>query len=146
MLETNIDDMSGELFTELMQELFDAGARDVFYDSIYMKKNRPATKVSVLVSESQILEVEKTLFIHSTTFGIRKYPVLRSILERNFKDYNTPLGKITFKFGYYNNELLKVTPEYESLKTLSLETQKPVNELYLYAIGFIEKEILGKRL
>lgn len=146
MLETNIDDMSGELYTDLMAELFKAKAKDVFFESIYMKKNRPATKVSVLVGVDQCHEIEKLLFIHSTTFGIRKYSVSRTILERTFKAYDTPLGKITFKFGYYESELLKVTPEYESLKALSLKIHKPVSDLYVYAMGFIEKEILGNRL
>lgn len=146
MLETNIDDMSGELYTELMDQLFDAGARDVFYESIYMKKNRPAIKISVLASEALVDSIEKFLFIHSTTFGIRKYPVERSILKREFKEHMTEHGPITFKYGYYQDELLKVTPEYESVKKLSKQVNKPLKDLYMYALSYSEKEIIKKRL
>lgn len=144
MLECNIDDMSGEIYSYLIEKLFENGARDVFYSSIYMKKNRPAIKISVLVDESNIYRVEKIIFKETSTFGIRKYKVERSILDRKFRVVNTSMGVFNLKFAYYENECLKVTPEYEECKLKAIEFNIPLKNVYNFINSFIENNIMVK--
>ncbi|MCH4890612.1 LarC family nickel insertion protein [Acidaminobacter sp. JC074] len=142
MLECNIDDMLGEIYSYLMDILLSEGALDVTYTNLQMKKNRPGIKVSVLCDEDKLQAIEQVLLTETSTFGIRKYPVDRSILEREFKRHQTPLGQLTFKYGYYNGELIKVTPEYEELKVIAKELALPLISVYSKIQAYIEKELL----
>jgi len=142
MLECNIDDMPGEIYSYLMDILLSEGALDVTYTSLQMKKNRPGVKISVLCDENKLERIEKVLLSETSTFGIRKYPVERSILEREFKRHQTPFGELTFKFGYYEGELIKVTPEYEELKVVAKEMAMPLISVYGKVQEYIEKELL----
>lgn len=141
MIETNIDDMSGELYSYLMERLFEQGALDVTYQAISMKKNRPGTLVSVLAKSHDLRQLEELFLLETTTFGVRKYPVERRILDRTFENHKTEYGEMIFKKGYLNGELVKVTPEYESLKALAKQHNIPLRKLYDYAQAYITKEI-----
>lgn len=138
MLETNIDDMSSEIYSYLMDQLM-AYALDVFYTPIQMKKNRPATKLSVLVSKENLPEVERIILMETTTFGIRKYPVERSVLDREFIEMETRFGLITIKHGFLENELIKVTPEYESCRLIALKEKMPIRDVYQKILEDIQK-------
>ncbi len=96
-LETNIDDCSGENLGYVMDKLFDAGARDVEYVPVYMKKNRPAYQLNIICSREDVPKMEKIVFAETTTIGIRKYPVMRSILERISQRVETPFGFVRVK-------------------------------------------------
>ncbi len=142
MLECNIDDMPGEIYSYLMDTLLSHGALDVTYTHLQMKKNRPGVKVSVLCSEENVKDFEKILLLETSTFGIRKYPVDRTILEREFKCIKTPYGELTFKYGYYQGKVIKITPEYEELKLIAKDLDIPLLSIYRHIQEFIEKELL----
>lgn len=142
MIECNIDDMSSEIYSHLTDELFRTGAKDVSYTSIYMKKNRPGIKVSVLVSENLIENIEKVLFMETTTFGIRKYEVKRSVLERKFSKVNTKYGEFSLKHAYYNNVCIKTTAEYEECKKNAEKYNVPLRDMYNFINAYIENEFI----
>lgn len=131
LLETNIDDMSSEVYSYIFDKLFSLNALDVYTTSISMKKNRPAILLSVLVKEENVFDVEKFIFKETTTFGIRKTKFNRTALKREFKKIDTKYGEVTVKVGILDNEVIKVMPEYEDVKRISLEKNIPFHTLYL---------------
>ena len=141
-----MDDMNGEYYSYLIDRLFQSGAKDVTYTSIYMKKNRPGVKVEVLVSEDLLETIERILILETSTFGLRRYPVSRKILKRELKKIETPLGYVDIKIGYFEGEILKVTPEYESLKVLAETLNRPLPQIYNEIQVWISKELKSKRL
>ena len=96
-LESNIDDCTGEALGFVMEELLCAGARDVHYIPVYMKKNRPAYQLTVLCDEEKIPEMERLIFLHTTTIGIRRQQMERTILKRENKTIETTYGSIEVK-------------------------------------------------
>jgi uncharacterized protein (DUF111 family) len=124
-----------------MDKLLVSGALDVTYSSLQMKKNRPGVKVSVLCNTHDIEALTNILLTETSTFGIRKYPVQRSILSREFKKHKTPYGDCTFKYGYLDGKCVKITPEYEELKLIAIEQDMPLLTLYKKIQAYIEKEL-----
>lgn len=120
MIETNIDDHSPEyLGKDFQQELLKAGAIDFFFSPIQMKKGRPGLKISVLSDEKHLDAVNTYILEHTTTIGLRYYPVKRSILEREIVEMDTSLGKVLVKTVKKpsGHSIFKV--EYDSLQQLS---------------------------
>ena len=100
MLETNLDDVPAEVIGYCFDQLFAAGALDVFSTPIQMKKNRPGVLLSVLAPESALSVLEAILFRETETFGIRRYAVERSKLQREAVTVATPWGPIRGKRGW----------------------------------------------
>lgn len=96
-LETDVDDCTGEILGYVMGLLFDAGAKDVHYTPIYMKKNRPAYEITVICEPDLVPVMEEILFRETTTIGIRKCMMERAVLERSFEQAVTPWGNIGIK-------------------------------------------------
>ena len=119
MIESNIDNMTGEDLGYLQEKLFKGGAADVFYTSIYMKKNRPAVKVSVLCSENLFSQISDILFANSSTIGLRYYSVGRNILGRKTEKVMTKYGVVSVKISG-EGSVLKISPEYEDLRVIAL--------------------------
>lgn len=141
-----IDDMNGEFYSYLMDRLLEAGAKDVMYTSVYMKKNRPGTQVTVLVAEDALKTIEETLLMETTTFGLRRFPVERRTLERQLKTLESPLGPVAIKIGLYQGAVVKVTPEYESLKVLAQTLKMPLPKVYGLVNAWLAKELDNNRL
>lgn len=118
-ISANIDDMSSEIYSYLYEKILDEKALDIYTESIYMKKNRPATKVSILCNESDLEKFIKILLLETSTFGVRYNAYNREILERKFVKLDTKYGVVTVKLGYYKGKLVKVTPEYNECKTIA---------------------------
>lgn len=146
MVVCQMDDMNGEYYSYLIDRLFQSGAKDVTYTSVYMKKNRPGVKVEVLVSEDLLETIERILILETSTFGLRRYPVSRKILKRALKKMETPLGLVDIKIGYFEEEIIKVTPEYESLKVLAENLNRPLPQIYNEIQVWISKELKSNRL
>ncbi|NBK90695.1 nickel pincer cofactor biosynthesis protein LarC [bacterium 1XD21-13] len=139
MLECNIDDCSGEALGYAMECLLEAGARDVFFTPIYMKKNRPAYQVSVLCEEKQIRDMTIILFRETTTIGVRRYPIEREALERRVEEVLTPYGPVKVKVCSFENEETGY-PEYESVKKLAKEQGIAYKEMYRRVAEQVNKE------
>lgn len=130
MVETNIDDMNPEIYEIVMEKLFEAGAYDVFFSPVQMKKNRPATKLSVLIPYNEVEKFKEIIFMETTTFGIRVYDVEKHMLLREFKEIKTEFGKINIKLSKFNGKIINATPEYEDCKLIAKKVNKPLKEIY----------------
>lgn len=129
VLETNLDDCTGEALGFVMEALFEAGAADVWHTPVFMKKNRPAYMLSVLCEEQKTEQMEELILTHTTTIGIRRYPVERTILEREEKTVSIPDGKAEVKVCTYRGKRFYY-PEYESVKRICRETGNDFQTVY----------------
>ncbi len=129
-LEANMDDCPGEQLGYLMERLFSAGARDVHYSPCYMKKNRPATQLNVICDVDKLEELETIIFLESTTIGIRRIPVYRSVLPRKIITVKTPYGDGDVKVCSMPDGSQRVYPEFESVKKLAVSSGKSYEEIY----------------
>lgn len=129
-LETDIDDSTGEALGYTIDRLMQAGALDVHYSPVYMKKNRPAWELTVICKKSKMEEIEDIIFKETTTIGIREFPsVMRSILRRNQKQVETPFGIAEVKEVALPGER-RFYPEYESVKAIAEKNHLPFAEVY----------------
>lgn len=129
-LESNIDDTTGEGMGYVMEQLLACGARDVHYIPVYMKKNRPSYLLNVICEEAQIASMEKLIFENTTTIGIRKYPVSRSVLSRRQYTEETEYGTVEVKECILPDGTVRRYPEYESIKKICKEKDLPYQEAY----------------
>ena len=128
-LETNIDDCTGEALGYTMQRLLEAGARDVHYTPVFMKKNRPAYELNVICTEEKREELEHIIFEETTSIGIRRIPVERTVLDRRMVQVDLPWGKASLKIcGTGTREW--VYPEYESVAELAKKAGIPFAKMY----------------
>ncbi len=130
VLETNLDDVSGELIGYCTTLLWDAGALDVYTTGIQMKKNRPGVKLSVLCREADIDPIETILFAETTTLGVRCWPVDRHILDRRPHQVQTEFGPIDGKLAWLSGEPPRFSPEFESCRRVATERNVPLQEVY----------------
>lgn len=129
-LETDIDDSTGEALGYTIDRLMQAGALDVHYSPVYMKKNRPAWELTVICKKSKMEEIEDIIFKETTTIGIREFPsVMRSILHRNQRQVETPFGIAEVKKVALPGER-RFYPEYESVKAIAEKNHLPFAEVY----------------
>ncbi len=131
-LETNVDDCTGEAIALCSEKLFDAGAREVFYTPVYMKKSRPGTLISVICEENKITEMERLLFLYTSTIGIRRTPMERTVAERRFITVDTPYGKCEVKVSTMHG-ISKAAPEFESVRVLCEKAGVPFQTVYAAA-------------
>lgn len=128
-LESNIDDCTGEMLGYTMECLLKAGARDVNYMPVYMKKNRPAYQLNVICTEQDITKMEMIIFRETTTIGIRRVRMERTILQRKILEIDTDFGKAKIKkctIGTQN----RYYPEYESVVQICQKSGKSFEEAY----------------
>ena len=119
VLETTVDDTTPEQLGFLQERLWEAGALDVFLTPVMMKKNRPGTNVTVLVSPGSREAATETLFHESPTFGVRAYTVERDVLDRRFVTVKTCYGKVRVKEGSRGGKVVNAAPEYEDCRRLA---------------------------
>ena len=132
-METNIDDCSGEVLGFVMERLMKAGARDVHYVPVFMKKNRPAWVLNVICKEEDIEMLQNIIFEETTTIGIRYSRMERTILPRETRTLPTPWGEVLAKVCTLNGKE-QLYPEYESVAQLSREKEIPFAEIYRYIV------------
>ncbi len=113
VLETNLDDLPGEVVGYTTTQLLGAGALDAFVTPILMKKNRPGVMISVLCDEPKIAEMEEILFRETTTLGIRRYPVSRHKLRRQATEVSTRFGAVKGKLGWIEGRPPTFSPEHD---------------------------------
>jgi uncharacterized protein (DUF111 family) len=122
--------MNPQLYDHVMDRLFAAGARDVFLSSVQMKKNRPATLLTVICEPWRRGDVEKIVFQETSTIGVRSYPVSRTILKRESKKIKTRFGDVTVKIVEQPDGGKRATPEYDDLKRIAAAKKLPIKEFY----------------
>jgi len=130
VLETNIDDMNPQFYDHVMERLFHAGARDVFLAPIQMKKNRPATLLSVIAAPSDRDKLAGIIFQETSTIGLRSYSVERLVLRRESKKIKTRFGAVTVKVVELPDGSKRLTPEYDELKRLAAAKKLPLKRIY----------------
>lgn len=133
VLETNLDDCTGEMMGLTMELLLAAGARDVNYTPIYMKKNRPACRLEVLCKEEKVSALEEVIFHQTTAIGLRKRKEVRRILPRKKETVMTVYGEVELKICTEAGNTY-VYPEYDSIRRRVLETGRSYQEIYQKAV------------
>lgn len=139
-LESNIDDCTGEALGYVSERLFAAGARDVHYIPVYMKKNRPGYQLNVICDEADIKKMEEIIFKETTTIGIRRQKMERSILKRQQEMVSTAYGEILCKVCDYPDGSRRYYPEYESVAGASKAQKKAFQEVYRAALEAAGKD------
>ncbi len=129
-MEVNLDDMPAEWLGYIMDLLLEAGANDIFYSPIYMKKNRPGVLLNLMCEFDRVDDMKRILFSETTTFGIRYYPISVHRLERRFTTVLTKWGDITVKEGLYQGMVIQQSPEYEECKRIAKNNQVPLKQVY----------------
>ncbi|NQU20692.1 MAG: nickel pincer cofactor biosynthesis protein LarC [Candidatus Nealsonbacteria bacterium] len=130
VLETNLDDISGEMIGYCTTRLWDAGALDVYTTAIQMKKNRPGVKLSVLCREGDVEPIEAVLFTETTTLGVRRWTVGRHVLSRQPHSVATDWGPIEGKVGWLSDGTPRFAPEFESCRHVAAEHDVPLRTVY----------------
>ncbi len=129
-ISCNLDDMNPEHYEYVMEQLFAAGADEVYFSSVAMKKSRPGTKLSILCKPEFEKVINRILFNHTSTLGLRRTTLQKSELERHFKQINTRYGTVTIKMGILNGKPIKYKPEYEDCRKIAEKHNLPVQEVF----------------
>ncbi len=130
LLECNIDDMNPEFFEYITEELFNAGASDVFISNIIMKKGRPGNILNVICEKGSEDTLKEIIFKESTTTGIRSLPFRKDTLVRKFIKTSTIYGDVTIKYAFYKGREVSCKPEFEECRKIAAEKRIPVKEVY----------------
>ena len=130
VIESNIDNMTGELLGGLMDKLFSAGALDVNYTPIQMKKNRPAVLLTIICRVEEGKALAELLLSESSTLGVRISQVQRIKAQRVFERVETPFGPISIKVKRLGDRIISATPEYEDCQRIALEKGIPLEDVY----------------
>jgi uncharacterized protein (DUF111 family) len=136
LLETNLDDISPEILGFVMERAFEIGALDCWFTPIQMKKNRPATLVSILCDEDKKENLIELLYTETSTLGVRISKVERNCLERETRKVETEFGAVDVKIAKYNGKIVNTKPEYDQMREIAVKSKIPLRE--------IEKRILEK--
>ena len=127
-IETNIDDMNPQILGHVMTKLFKIGALDVYFTPIYMKKNRPATKLSVIARKEDEATICNLLLRETSTLGVRVKPIRRNEAKREIRTIETKYGKIPMKLKFVDGEIIQAVPEFDSCVLLAEQAGISVNQ------------------
>ena len=140
VIETEIDDMNPQIFGLVIDQLMAAGALDVFYTPIQMKKNRPGTLLSIVATPDAREPLTSIVFRETTTIGVRYTEMRRECLDREALIVETPFGPVTMKIARRNGEALNASPEFEDCARIAAETGRPVKEVHAAAMkAFLDR-------
>jgi len=134
VIETNIDDLNPEFYELIMQRLFDAGAVDVYLTPIQMKKQRPATLLTVLAPPDKREEIASVLFVETGTLGLRYTTMSRITLERRWEAVQTEYGPVRIKLGSWRGFETTASPEYEDVKAAAKAHNVAAKTVYLAGV------------
>jgi len=144
VIESNIDNMTGELLGGLMDRLLSAGALDVSYTPIQMKKGRPAVMVTVICQLEEGDAMAGLLLSESSTLGVRISQVQRLKAQRTFENIETPLGSLQVKVKRLGGRIISATPEYEECQRLAHEKGLSLEDVYEVARHVIETALIRR--
>lgn len=141
IIDVNIDDMNPQIYGYLMDKLFEIGALDVFFTPIYMKKSRPAVKLTVISPNHLVDKIIDVIFRETTSIGIRTYQVEKIMLPREIIELDTPWGTARVKVSYINGTP-KIMPEYDDCKAIAEKTGIPIQEVMKEILKLAFKRIV----
>jgi hypothetical protein len=130
LLECNIDDMNPELYENLSESLFIAGASDVYLTNVIMKKGRPGIILSVICEKEKAPVLKEIIFSESTTLGLREISFNKETLVRKFETIDTSFGKVLIKRSYFREKEVSCKPESDDCRRIAQETGLPMKEVY----------------
>jgi hypothetical protein len=129
VIETNLDDMSPQIYGYFVERALAAGALDVFSTAVQMKKNRPGVLLTILCDAAHTTRLIDLVFRETTTIGVRTYDVRRKVLDRELVPVATPFGEVRMKISRMNGSVLNATPEYEDCQRLAAEKGIPLKQV-----------------
>ena len=135
VLETNLDDVSGEVLGAFVENALGAGALDVFHTPIQMKKNRPGVLLTVLCAAADADKFAALLLRETSAFGVRRTLAERRKLKREFLTVQLPQGEVSVKIGRLDGAVVQVAPEFESCKQLAAKSSVPLRAIYEAALA-----------
>lgn len=144
LVETNIDDMNPQFYDTVMERLFSAGALDVYMTAIQMKKNRPATLLSVICDPADVPKMTDVIFDETTSIGVRVSRASRSCLDREIVEVETDYGRIRVKLAKRAGKIDNVQPEYDDCKAAALKHSVAVKTVQDAAIAQFRKSECAK--
>ncbi len=142
VLESHIDDGNPEWLGALIEDLMEAGALDAACNPLLMKKNRPATRLTVITTEALVEKLSHLILTNSSASGVRYYPADRFKLERNEISVETEFGPASAKLFYDNGQLLRVAPEFDACRELSKQSRVPLPEIYRLVERSVRKKLI----
>jgi uncharacterized protein (TIGR00299 family) protein len=134
VLECEIDDMNPQIFGLVMDRLYAAGALEVYFAAVQMKKNRPGTLVTILARPEDRETLSGIVFRETTTIGVRYHEVLRERLEREIVVVRTPLGPVKFKLARLGKAVVNAAPEFDDCLRIASERGLPVKDVQAAAV------------
>jgi uncharacterized protein (TIGR00299 family) protein len=144
LIETNIDNMNPEFFGYASEKLLERGALDVFMTPIFMKKNRPGTLLSILITPDKLAETLSTVFEETTSLGIRLHRLERKILPRELITVDTIFGRVRVKVNQLSRESKNISPEYDDCKEIAAKQGIPLKQVYEEAKTAARKLLIGE--
>lgn len=139
VLQANIDDQTGQGLGFALEQIMKAGALDAYFSPIYMKKQRPATEISVIAPVDQISKFENLIFKYTTTKGIRHCFFKRRVMTRTFRKVSILGDTVRMKVANYN-KICKLTPEYEDCKRIAINNGLNLEEVMQMAEEKVNNE------
>jgi pyridinium-3,5-bisthiocarboxylic acid mononucleotide nickel chelatase len=140
VIETNVDDMSPQIYGYFAEKALAAGALDVFSTAAQMKKNRPGLLVTILSEPETVSSLIDLIFRETTTIGVRTYDVRRKTLDRELVPIETRFGTVRMKVSRMNGSLLTATPEYDDCQVIAAERGVPLKEVIAAASFEFQKQ------
>jgi uncharacterized protein (TIGR00299 family) protein len=140
VIETNLDDMSPQIYGYFVDRALAAGALDVFSTSVLMKKNRPGQLVTLLCEHANLSRLMDLIFRETTTIGLRTYEVRRKTLDRELIPIATSFGEVRVKVSRMNGSVLNATPEYEDCQRIAAARGIPLKEVIATASFEFQKQ------
>ena len=138
VLETNLDDSSGEILGHFLETALAAGVLDVFHTPVQMKKNRPGVVLTVLCAEADADKYSELILRETSAFGVRRTFAERRKLRREFTTVKTRFGRVTVKLGRLDGKVVHTAPEFESCKKLAAQAKVPLKKIYATAIKHVK--------
>jgi len=140
VIETNLDDMSPQIYGYFVEKALAAGALDVFSTAVQMKKNRPGVLLTILCESTHTAKMMDLVFRETTTIGVRTYDVRRKVLDREIVRVATQFGEVRMKISRMNGSVLNVTPEYDDCQRLAAEKGIPLKQVIAAASFEFQKQ------
>ena len=141
LIETNIDDLSPQTLGFVMERAFELGCLDCWFTPIQMKKNRPATLVSILCDKEKREILTELLFAETSTLGVRVSEVERNCLPRETVKVETEFGEIDVKIARFGEKIVNAKPEYDQMRSFALKSNKSLREIEREILEIISSEL-----